>query len=205
MELLMRQGERKIMQLPELLPARVLIDESNEELFVSFTNKIQNSFRKEYTGTDEGITVTVTKRETGSYPVLNAVSREKTVFFLMQLPYGVQKMSGVIDGLAETSCNLGIFELPLEENYLFACISVRSSVGSAKVAFYDKICYLTEFLGGEYETSGDYPAWEYREDSPLRENMKVIYEEMYGSSPRVEAIHAGLECGLFYDRIPGLD
>lgn len=185
--------------------ARILIDETNEKVIHSFAKKLQDNLRKEYTGTDAEITITISEKGTGTYQILNAVSREKTVFFLMQLPFGVQKMSGVISGLVETSCNIGVFELPLEENYLFACVSIRSSVGSAKTALCNKICYLTEFLGGEFDTSGEYPAWEYREDSPLRESMKMIYEEMYGNAPRIEAIHAGLECGLFYDRVEGLD
>ena len=55
------------------------------------------------------------------------------------------------------------------------------------------------------ETRGDYPGWAYRKESPLRDKMVRIYEELYGASPKVEAIHAGLECGLFAGKIPGLD
>ena len=64
---------------------------------------------------------------------------------------------------------------------------------------------LTEFLGGSYEEQGDYPAWEYRKDSRMRDLMADVYEELFGEKPVVKAIHAGLECGLFYDKIPGLD
>ena len=52
---------------------------------------------------------------------------------------------------------------------------------------------------------GVYPAWEYRKDSPLRDKMVEVYEEMYGQKPNVVAIHAGLECGLFYKKMEGLD
>ena len=68
-----------------------------------------------------------------------------------------------------------------------------------------KLEYLTEFLGGEYEIKGAYPAWEYRKDSPLRDKMVEVYEQMYGEKPKVVAIHAGLECGLFYKKMEGLD
>lgn len=81
----------------------------------------------------------------------------------MNLPNGVQKMSGQIPGLVETSLNLGI--LKLEPDHLHACASVRSSVGSAKEALSDKLEYLIGFLGGEFHVEGAYPAWEYKEDS----------------------------------------
>ena len=98
-------------------------------------------------------------------------------------------MSGTLEGLVETSCNPGILKLYGDE--LFVQTSIRSSVGTAKEALSHKIQYLTEFLGGEYDTEGDYPAWEYR--------------DLYGKELKVVAIHAGLECGLFYERMEGLD
>jgi dipeptidase D len=114
-------------------------------------------------------------------------------------------MSGSIEGLVETSCNLGIFHMFKEDDNLLGSLSVRSSVESAKDALSDRLCYLTEFLGGTYSTRGSYPAWEYREDSLLRDIMVKVYEDMYQKKPQVVAIHAGLECGLFYGRIDGLD
>lgn len=83
-------------------------------------------------------------------------------------------MSGTIENLVETSCNPGILKLYGDE--LFVQTSIRSSVGTAKEALSHKIQYLTEFLGGEYETEGAYPAWEYRKASPLRDKMVEIYK-----------------------------
>ena len=68
-----------------------------------------------------------------------------------------------------------------------------------------QIQYLTEFLGGSYTPEGAYPAWEYRKDSALREIMADTYEDMFGERPEIKAIHAGLECGIFYEKIPNLD
>ena len=138
-----------------------------------------------------------------SAKVLHPTSREKVLFFLMEVPFGIQKMSGSIDGLVETSTNIGIVKLGEDE--FLGSSSVRSSVEAAGAALSDKICYLTEFLGGDYTVQGAYPAWEYRKDSPLRDQMVEVYEEMYGEKPNVVAIHAGLECGLFYKKIEGLD
>ena len=112
-------------------------------------------------------------------------------------------MSAQISGLVETSLNLGI--LRLHPAGLEAVSSVRSSVSSAKDALGEKLGYLTEFLGGMYHVEGSYPAWEYQADTPLQKLAVSVYEEMFGKTPTVEAIHAGLECGLFYEKIPGLD
>lgn len=163
----------------------------------------EKKLREEYTGSDEGITIQVTEMGRADEKVLHPTSREKVVFYLEEVPFGIQKMSGTIPGLVETSTNLGILKLGEEE--LTASSGIRSSVEAARDALSLKIEYLTEFLGGEYEVQGAYPAWEYRKDSPLRDKMAEVYEEMYGVKPNVVAIHAGLECGLFYEKIHGLD
>ena len=122
---------------------------------------------------------------------------------LNDLPNGVQKMSGDIEGLVQTSLNLGILET--KAAYVRMAFSVRSSVNSEKEALLAELNALAKQYGAEYTESGHYPAWEYRKDSPLRDTMVRAYEELYGSKPVVEAIHAGLECGIFADRLPGLD
>ena len=199
------EGGLKDNAIPRTSRAVLVVDEADAQTLAEHAAKLEAELKKEYEGTDEGITIAVTMQDPGEFEVLSPVSREKVIFFLMNVPNGIQKMSGSIDGLVETSCNLGIFSMPVNDTYMFAVSSVRSSVGSAKNALGDRICYLTEFLGGEYGVEGDYPAWEYREDSPLRDLMVRIYEKMYDKKPQVVAIHAGLECGLFYDRLEGLD
>ncbi|NCB94083.1 MAG: aminoacyl-histidine dipeptidase [Clostridia bacterium] len=168
-----------------------------------YAAKYQKDLRKEYSSSDTGICITINNIGEKEIDVLDMVSKEKVKFFLMNVPYGIEKMSGEIEGLVETSNNIGI--LRLEADSLFASCGVRSSVGSAKLYVSEKIQYLTEFLGGEYSIEGDYPAWEYKKDSKLRDLMVQSYKEIFGEEPCVKAIHAGLECGLFYDTIPGLD
>lgn len=169
----------------------------------SIVSGLQAQWRTEYAGTDEGITVTVRPLGKAASEVLHPVSQEKIIFFLMHIPYGVQKMSGSIEGLVETSMNPGILKLGKAECLVVS--SIRSSVGSAKKALTEKVRYLTEFLGGDCEEEGDYPAWEYRKESRLREIMADTYAELFGQRPEIKAIHAGLECGLFYEKIPELD
>lgn len=197
------EGGQKDNAIPRKTRMVVGIAGEDEAELMAAAAKLESELRREYRGSDGGITITVEKKGEGSCPALDPVSTQKTIFWLNAVPNGVAKMSGEIPGLVETSCNLGILALTPAE--LSACISVRSSIGSARDALGEKICYLTEFLGGDCHTEGVYPAWEYRETSPFRELVREEYEKLYGKSPKVEVIHAGLECGLFYEGLPGLE
>ena len=135
----------------------------------------------------------------------NGLSTEdtaKVVALLCAAPNGVQAYSADIPGLVQTSLNMGIAKLG--ERFT-ATFSVRSSVNQEKQALLDKLRDLVGFYGGSYSQMGEYPAWEYRKDSALRDTMVRIYRQMFGKEPEVLAIHAGLECGLLGQKIPGLD
>ncbi len=123
--------------------------------------------------------------------------------FINSLPNGVQAMSADIAGLVETSLNLGI--LKVDESGVDASFAVRSSIESSKKALIEKLMSVVVLAGGEAEVDGDYPGWSYRVNSPLREKMITLYKEMYECEPKVEAIHAGLECGLLASKINDLD
>ena len=135
--------------------------------------------------------------------VLSTEDTRKAAAYLWALPNGVQSMSQELPGLVETSLNLGI--LTYAEGCLTAEFSVRSSVESAKKALIDQLTAVTELAGGYCEVEGDYPGWKYRAVSPLRDKMIRVYREMYHAEPKVEAIHAGLECGILGNKIADLD
>ena len=135
----------------------------------------------------------------------NAMSTEQTaklIALLCAVPNGVQVMSKDIPDLVQTSLNLGIAKL--EENMTLT-FSVRSSVNEEKLALLAKLEELIRFHEGTYSQMGDYPAWEYRADSNLRDTMVAVYRRMFGTEPQIVAIHAGLECGLLGEKLPGLD
>jgi len=135
----------------------------------------------------------------------NAMSAEQTakvIALLCATPNGVQAMSKDIPGLVQTSLNLGIAQLEEDMTLVF---SVRSSVEGEKRELLAKLSQLAQFYDGTFEQQGDYPAWEYRADSPLRDTMRRVYREMFGSDAQIVAIHAGLECGLLSKKLPGLD
>ena len=135
----------------------------------------------------------------------NALTTEcsaKVIALLNAAPNGVQAMSEDISGLVQTSLNLGVATLAEELTLTFA---VRSSVNQEKRDLLKRLEDLAAFHGGSYTEMGDYPAWEYKKDSPLRDTMVQTYERMFGEKPKVVAIHAGLECGLLSEKLPGLD
>ena len=135
----------------------------------------------------------------------NALSAESTgriIGLISAHPNGVQAMSQDMDGLVQTSLNLGIVKLG---DRFTAISSVRSSVNAEKEALFAKLKSLAEMFDGSYSQAGEYPAWEFRKESPLREIMVRVYRQMFGMEPQVVALHAGLECGLFSEKLPDLD
>lgn len=135
----------------------------------------------------------------------NALTTEctaKVIALLNASPNGVQSWSEDIEGLVQTSLNLGVVAMGEELTLTFA---VRSSVNQEKRELLAKLRELAEFYGGSYSEMGDYPAWEYRKDSPLRDTMVRIFKEKFQKEPQVVAIHAGLECGMLGEKLPGLD
>ena len=135
----------------------------------------------------------------------NALTTEctsKVIALLCSLPNGVQAWSRDIPGLVQTSLNLGVAKLG-EDMKLTS--SVRSSVNQEKNDLLTRLKELADFYEGSYSQMGEYPAWEYKADSKLREIMVSTYEKLYGTAPEVVAIHAGLECGLLSEKLPGLD
>ena len=135
----------------------------------------------------------------------NALSTEmtaKVIGLLCDAPNGIQTWSQDMPGLVQTSLNLGVASLGNTMNLTF---SVRSSVNAEKQALLEDLRGLAAKYGASYSQMGDYPAWEYKADSQLRDLMVKIYTDMYGKAPQVLAIHAGLECGLLGEKLPGLD
>ncbi len=135
----------------------------------------------------------------------NALTTEcsaKVIALLCGAPNGVQAWSEDIEGLVQTSLNLGVADMDEELRLTFA---VRSSVNAEKEALLKRLEELAKFYGGSYSQVGDYPAWEYRKDSPLRDTMVEVYCRMFACRPQVVAIHAGLECGLLGEKLPDLD
>lgn len=126
----------------------------------------------------------------------------KVIALLCAAPNGVQAWSQDIEGLVQTSLNLGVVKL---DDALRMTFAVRSSVNQEKRELLDRLAELAKFHDAQYSETGNYPAWEYKKESVLRDTMISTYKRMFGKDPQVVAIHAGLECGLLSEKLPGLD
>ncbi|HPU63005.1 MAG TPA: aminoacyl-histidine dipeptidase [Mobilitalea sp.] len=189
-----REAFAEIVIEPEADIYRQITDEIDE---------IMEIYKKELRSSEPELNFSVKDLGEGEFNVLDSETFEKLLFLLVQIPYGVQVMSSDIEGLVESSLNLGI--LRLEEEQAIVCNSVRSSKSSYKKYIRDRLEYLISFLGGSFTVRSEYPAWEFSKESKLREHLQKHFKQMYGKEMKVEAIHAGLECGLIAEKMPGLD
>lgn len=189
--------------IPRRTQMELAVRKEDAEAFETALQEAAEKVKKELAVKDPGFTVVMQDKEAGTFEVLTKESSRKAAFLLFVLPNGVQAMSADIPGLVQTSLNLGILKLSAGSMHLD--YSVRSSVGSEKEALLDKLKAILDSQGGSYEVAGDYPAWEFKKDSVLRDKMIAVYQEMYQKMPKIEAIHAGLECGILSGKIDDLD
>lgn len=197
------QGGKKDNAIPRETEAEVLVVREDADSFKSAVTEIAEVLKQELQISDPGIEVSCEMSSEGEANVLNQTSFSKILFLLRNLPNGVMNRSGQDDAFVETSLNSGIMKL--EEDEFFLCTSIRSSVSTRKMDVLDRICYLSDFLGAEIETHGDYSAWEYNPQSELRGHVAEVYQSITGEVPVFEGIHAGLECGILASKIPDLD
>lgn len=170
--------------------------------FEKKVEELMQTYRAEYQWTDPDICLQCSPGHSRTEAV-DAAGTAGIITMLQCLPGGIQKMSFAIEGLVQTSLNMGILKTETEE--VTASFSVRSSVETEKQELVDRIRCLMENLGGRVTSQGEYPAWEYRQQSPLRDLMADVFRKQYGREPVVQALHAGVECGLFAGKIPELD
>ena len=205
---LSKQGAMRIVTVDGGLKDNAIPSRAIAEIVCDFDpqnviHQMQQTFDKEFVVAENSISITVAKSISQDFAPMDSKSTDKVITALCCYPNGIQSMSLEIEGLVKTSLNLGI--LKTEKDCIMAHFCVRSSVFTEKQALVDKLVLLTKTLGGEVVTEGDYPPWEYLRDSKLRDVMTDVFEDMYGRKPVIEAIHAGIECGILSGKLPGLE
>ncbi len=181
----------------------VRVDDKESTIFKKTIKLVESRIKKEYAVKDPDIQIeAVLMTEEGVGPAIRGDMLKRAAALICAMPYGVQSMSADIEGLVETSLNLGVLSMDKELELVY---SVRSSLEGAKHDLIEKLKAIMFMAGGNAEVSGEYPGWAYRQDSPLRDKMVRVYERMYGKKPEIAAIHAGLECGIISAKIDNLD
>lgn len=196
-------GGLKDNAIPRECVTELLVPQENVNLVKEIADKLDIELKKEFMTADPSVCIEFEDLGKREESILDFGSVSRVIFYLRSVPNGVQHMSQVMHGMVETSLNLGIMEL--KEDALHTVTSIRSSVGTRKADLLDRVTAIVELLGGEAEVEGDYPAWEYKQDSSLRPQIAKVYKQLYGKDPVFETIHAGLECGLLSEKIKNLD
>ena len=196
-------GGEKDNAIPREARALVCVAEGEKDLLIRQIERIESEEKKENQSKEKNLFIRVAEAEGAEQPVFDADSTERVLTFLTLLPNGVMAMSADIAGLVETSLNVGV--LGTRGGEVVASTAIRSAVETAKHKINLQVDTLAKLLGGYTETHGEYPGWQYDPDSKLRADMVRIYREMFGREVQVEALHAGLECGIMISKIPGLN
>lgn len=170
---------------------------------ISIATDYLTVIKKEIADCEPDFVYTIDINENTVCSVVKKSTKDKLIFALLCVHDGIYKMSAEIKGLVESSSNLGI--LKTEEDRFFLHFTLRSNKKSAIIFLEDRLNTFFKELDAETTTFGHYPPWEYKENSLLQKYFKECYLKQYGKEPKVEAIHAGLECGVFSSAIDGLD
>ncbi len=191
--------------IPRQSAAVILVNDADCDKLKEVLLQTEEEIKGELATKDKDFQITAVCMDEEEAVCADEESTAHVAAYLVALPNGVQAMSADVPGLVETSLNLGIMKYDAEAQELCCEFSVRSCMESAKQALIQKVSAVTELAGGSFSVSGDYPGWAFRVHSPLREKMVALYEEMYGVKPKLEAIHAGLECGILAAKVEDLD
>lgn len=186
--------------IPAFATATAVVPADRAEELLSAVAAHAETLRGEWSVTDPDLALTA---ETGTEGTFDAIAPATVLSWLSALPNGVQQMSPSFVGKPETSLNLGI--LGLSDDGVCATLSLRSFRAKALAVLAQQIEKQTADAGGKTVSSGAYPGWEFRKKSPWRDKAVAVFEKQYGHAPEVDAIHAGLECGLLTEKKPDLD
>lgn len=189
--------------IPNEAEAVFVADESKQDVIKNEFAKVVLEIKNELKVKDPGFNVDLTEEGIVTKKCILNEDSKKLLEMILTLPCGICGNSASIKGLVETSLNLGM--LTCGEEKVSLIYAVRSSVESQKYFLLDKLRMISKNFGAVHCTKGDYPGWEYKVDSSLRDIMTKIYEDMYGEKMVIQAVHAGLECGFFSQKIEGLD
>ena len=185
--------------------AVLAVDSASLARLESLTVALDKKLKAEYAISDPNVSLHFSARQVESLSAANSEITRRIAGFLFSAPCGIQHRNPEMPTLVETSLNPGVARMDGNGDHFVLTFSLRSSVSSRKEELADQLTCLAAAFGAETSFHSSYPAWEYRHQSPLREIVLDTYRRLYRKEPVVETIHAGLECGIFSEKLPGLD
>ena len=180
----------------------VLIGLNNKEKFENIINTISIDIKNELKTSEEFFLIEYKLNEI-SKKIMKNDDKDNLISLIRLMPQGVQTMSADIEGLVESSSNVGVIKTTEKEIYLSS--AVRSSVKSLKHEITNRIDHLAKLTNATQELVASYPEWQFKKDSNIRNLMKDVYKDMFNKELKVDAIHAGLECGFLKEKLGDID
>ena len=196
-------GGLKDNAIPREAEAVIVTNPRKTQLIEISVGEMEKILKFRYRDTDPDMFIKAEVVGDGEFEVTDDESTVNILALMSEVPNGVQKMSEDIEGLVQTSLNMGIMEL--KEEWFSVRFALRSSVNREKEELSKKLEKIITYYNGTNECSGDYPAWEFRKGSKLTDIIAEEYERLSGKKLLIQSIHAGLECGMFCGKIPDLD
>lgn len=197
------EGGSKSNAIPRYSKAILTIDKDKVEDVQSKLAGVEKEIKTEYHISDKDIKLVLKKLQKNNNKIFSKQTGINLIRSLMLIPNGIQSMSKDIEGLVESSINLGVVQT-LEDSITIES-AIRSSVGSLKSYISSQIEIMANLIGVQWKSISSYPAWEYNSESYIREIFKDAYRDIYGQDINIAAIHAGLECGVFDQKFEDMD
>ena len=183
--------------------AVLTITKEDAEKAEKIVKAMEKMLQEEYHHTETDMMITWEKLHEETTKVLTEDWKKRVIAMLLLIPYGVEAMSLDIVGLVESSSNIGV--VSTKQDGIHFDNAIRSAVASKKEMICEKIAALAEICGGKTMENNDYPGWVYDVNSKLMKVLQQSYRQATGKEPELTAIHAGVECGLFAEKMEGLD
>ena len=196
-------GGLKVNAIPRESFLKILV----EDEYIDDVKKIIYNFNKiiknELKSSDNNVAIEILKINEKNQYVFSKETQHKINLILMHLPYGINTISSDIDGLVESSSNIGI--VSTHNDKIIFSNSYRSSIGSIKNDILLKIQSIAKIVDGKIDLKGEYPEWEYNNKSIIRDKFIKVYKKLYNKTPIITALHAGLECGILSKLLNNVD
>jgi dipeptidase D len=197
-------GGNKRNAIPRECEAVLFIPRKKLEKAKKIAAQYHETVRAEFATVEKDLSIALTEMpQAQNGRVLKKTLQKKLCRTIAALPHGVIKMSADIPGLVETSTNVAVVGTTADAVSL--ATSQRSSVASEIDEIVQTVTAVLELGGADVETSDGYPGWKPNLASPILKLAADAYKSLFGKEPEVKAIHAGLECGILGERVPGLD
>jgi dipeptidase D len=194
-------GGAKNNAIPREADAIILFRENDKKIVLEKVAQWNTIFKDELNGIDPDVNLAMEILDEKVEQCFSAETATKALQILFLIPNGVKNMSMAIEGLVQSSVNIGVLTTS-KENIEFDS-AVRSSVKTLKKAICDETIVLAEMVGAIIEFESDYPEWQYNPQSEIRSIFQKVYKDINGKEPEIAAIHAGLECGLISEKFEG--